>query len=417
MINKRKFIETISNKKAKQSVFLLITSVINLIFSFYINMLLARMLGKEGYGNFSYVLNIFTFSQIFFVFGFYHTGSRILAISEDSEVPKIYSAELIISTFLYLIMAISILIYSLLSDTVWENNLFLSIIAVLPLGWVFLFINFFEILLPGSNDIKLLAKSRIYPRLILVFIVTAFYIFNFDEFLNILVFYFASYAISFLIIIHKLPKSFSNIKYHIKNIFFNNKKFGFKVYIGSVLSLGTSQLSGLFISHYSSSNIEVGFFNIASQISIPLTLLPSIFGTVFFREFATEKRIPIKLLLLVVTISISTLILIYLFSPPLIGYFYGKEFLSSVGILNSLAFASMLYGISDFFSKFLLAKGRGNDLLKISIIIGVVLIITNIFFIKRFFGVGAAYARITSGIVFCLLSLFFYFRSLPSDKN
>jgi len=420
MINKTTIKNIVYNKKTKQSVFLISTSIFNLIFSFYINMLLARILGAEGYGNFSYILNIFTFSQIFFVFGFFHSGSRMLAISEDKEIPKIYSAELVISVFLYLLMALSIVIFSTLSNTVVENGLLINIIVILPFGWVFLLINFFEILLPGSNDIKLLAKSRVYPRLLLVILVTFFYFTKNDNFLNILISYFASYAISFIIILRLLPMSYSNTKYYIKNIFKNNKIFGFKVYIGSVLSLGTSQLSGLFISHYASNNIEVGFYNIASQISIPLTLLPSIVGTVFFRDFAKKDTIPGKLFIIVLFICLFIYILIYLFSPPLISIFYGSEFLSSIGILNSLALGALFYGISDFFSKFLLAKGRGDDLLKISIIVGIVLIIANIFFIKRFFGVGAAYARILSGIVFFLFSAFFYLQlvnKIGYEKN
>lgn len=413
----RRIKHIISSKKSKQSLVLIGTSLVNLVFSFYINMLLARILGKVDYGNFSFILNIFTFSQVFFVFGFFHSGSRLLAVSDDKDIPKIYTAELIISVFLYLLMAISILFFSIVSKSVSENDLLLKIITILPLAWVFILINYFEILLPGNNDIKLLAKSRMFPRVILVVVVSIFYFLKFNGLTSILISYFTSYAISFLLILNNIPKSKANVVYFIKKIFTNNKNFGFKIYIGSVLSVGASQLSGLFISHYAPTNVEVGFFNIASQLSLPLTLIPSILGTVFFRDFARMNKIPINLFVLVLIISIIVLIFINLLSPFLIRFFYGNDYSSSIGIINSLTYGAMLYGISDFFSKFLLAKGRGDELLKISIIVGAVLIISNILFIKFFLGLGAAYARIVSGVFFCLFSAYYYLQYIKHQYS
>jgi len=74
----RKFL---GDEKVRQSIMLLTTSVAIMPLTLAINYFLTKLLGKEGFGDFSLVTNVFVFLQVVFNFGFFYSAGRLLAIS------------------------------------------------------------------------------------------------------------------------------------------------------------------------------------------------------------------------------------------------------------------------------------------------------------------------------------------------
>lgn len=405
-------------KKRKQTVLLLGATVLNIVVSVVVNMLLTRYLGKNDFGNYSYIINIFTFSQIFFLFGFFHSGSRLIALlNSEYEVRKFYGVELIILIFLYALMSILIFLFSLYFVFSENNNyVFNSILLVLPFGWVYLLTNYYEILFQGSNDIKYLAKVRCFPRIIflILFIIYIIYIETVKLDWAILL-YFLSYAVVYIYILLKIKPVFKDFKDIYNNIWKANVDYGFDIYLGTLFSVGTSQFTGLLISFMGDSNIEVGYFNIANQICLPLTLIPNIISTVYFKQFATSKYINKSLFKIITVISVFSFIILFVFSKTIIIFIYGIDYVAAADILLFLSIGALLYGMSDFFSRFLLAKGRGKELRNSAFLIGVILSILNVILIKYCNAIGAAYARILSGFAYMLLMCYYYKKITNED--
>lgn len=396
--------------KGKQTLMLLGATVLNIVMSVVMNMVLTRNLGKIDFGNYSYIINIFTFSQTLFLFGFFHSGSRLIAISNSKEeIRRYYGIELIILFFLYVLMSISIFFFSLYCDSVENNIVFLSILLILPLGWVYLLTNYYEILFQGSNDMKHLAAVRCLPRI--VFLLLVFICIYFLNHLNLkyaVFLYFISYAIVYIYVLWKIKPLFTNLNIAFKNVWKANSEFGFNIYLGSLFSVGASQLTGLIISFLGNNNVEVGYFNIANQICLPLTLVPNIISTVYFKEFATSKAIDKKLFKLILFISFAAFICLFFFSRKIIIFMYGIEYVAAAEILLFLSVGALLYGIADFFSRFLFANGRGKELRNSAFVIGVSLSVMNFVLIKYYDAVGAAYARIFSGFIYAILMYCYY---------
>lgn len=405
------------NKIFKQSVVLFTATVLSMLSVIFINYYLTRLLDPVQFGNYSFLINIFSFSQVVFNFGFLHSICRLIALSNNKEeCREYYSVGLIFSFLLFLLMFISLLLYAFVSENIESNNLFFTFILVIPFGWVYLLTNFYELVLQGSNDILLLSESRLFPRIIFLIILLSIYGYKISISINaILVFYFLSYAIIYIAIILKLKPRFKNVKYRTLQVWKANSHYGFHIYVGSIFAVGISSLVSILISYFEKDNAPVGFYNIALQLSAPLTLIPNVVATVMFKHFAIQPQISKKVICFMLLISLLTMVSIILIAKPLIVTIYGEQYTASIKLVNFLALGSLLYGIADFYNRFLLSKGRGAELRNASIIVGTILFISSISLISSFGVEGAAYSKIIAGVFYILSMLFFYEKAKLSN--
>lgn len=402
----------VSLDKLQQTFTLLVVSIGVMLLSLGINFFLTRILSKELFGDYSLVVNIFLFSQILFNFGFFYGISRLIGIEENNlKQRELYGVGLIITFFLFIIMSICLLIYTC---TIKDEIVISGLLVSIPFGWAVLLNSFNELTLQGNNKIYLLSISRFFPKLLMLISVFSVYIFNLDSknITAILILYFLSSILPFSYILYDLQPVFKNLKANwivIKKSVFS---FGFNIYIGSVLAVGASSISGILISYFGVNNIEVGYYSIALQISAPLSLIPNVLGTVFFKKFINSKTIEYKIIVLMLVISVILFALILIGAKFVILYIYGNSYINSLKLIYYLSASSLLYGIADFFNKFLLSKGKGKELRNASILVGLTLLVSNILLISGYGAVGAAVSTIISGLMYLLVIIFYYFKSI-----
>ena len=411
MVALRSFLQ---DKQIKQSILLLSTSVIVMILVLGINFFITKILGKVAYGNYSLVINIFNFCQIIFNFGFFYSISRVIALSDSlSKQRELYAVGLILTFFLFALFSICLFIYINTFNEFNNEVVFKSILFCIPFGWVFLLNNFNELLLQGSNKIILLSFSRVMPKInLFLSLVFIFYLTNTKTSINLILFcYLISSFLPYFYIIYRLNPRFSNLSKRFKEIKEANMKFGFNIYIGSVFAVGASSLSGILIGYFGVNIIEVGYYFIALQLSAPLSLIPNVLATASFKKFATSKSIDRKLLIIMYSISIVSLIVIFIIAGPVVLKIHGAEYIESVNLLYLLAIGSVLYGIADFYNRFLLANGKGTELRNVSFFVGGILIISNIVLIKSYGAAGASIATIISGLSY-LIFIIYYIKKL-----
>ncbi|WP_455591230.1 oligosaccharide flippase family protein [Bacteroides sp.] len=399
-----------SNKMLGQSVGLFAATVLSMFSIIFGNYYLTRLLDPVQFGNYSFLINVFSFSQVIFNFGFLQSICRLIALSDDKEeCREYYSVGLLLSFLLFILMFVSLILYAFFSENIKSNNLFFTFILIIPFGWVYLLTNFNELILQGSNDILLLSESRLLPRVIFLVVLLLIYGYKINVGINtLLLFYFLSYAIVYIYVIWKLKPLFRNVKNRIVQVWKANNSYGFHIYIGSIFAVGVSSLVSVLISYFEKDNAPVGFYNIALQLSTPLTLVPNIMATVMFKKFAVQPQISKKMVSFMFLVSLLVMVVILLIAKPLIMIIYGEQYVESVNLVNLLTFGSLLYGVADFYNRFLLSKGRGAELRNASIVVGIILFVSSILLISSFGVDGAAYSKIISGFFYILTMLFFY---------
>ncbi|WP_407402857.1 hypothetical protein [Chryseobacterium sp.] len=400
-----------NNRYFTQSLLLLSTTVFSVGFIFLYNFMLSKLLGDLDYGNFSLGVNYFNLIQVLFNFGLFYGAGRILSLKDtnnDQSIRSIYGNSISIIFLNYFILCVLVLMFFLLFK-VNDNFLKSVFICSLPLLWLSIMNGHNEIILQSRNEIFLLSISRLLPKFIFVIIIGFYYYNNYDlgSADSFLLYNLCFLPVFFLLILFLKP-SITNFKYSISEIFYETKKFGFNVYIGSIIAVGASSITGIIISMYGVNNAEVGYFNLALQITAPLSLVPNILGTVLFKKFSQELSINTGIILLVIGINIIMLIILLLFSDIFILLVFGDSFIYTAKLIKWLSVSSILYGISDFFNKFLLSHGKGSELRNASFLVGGTLLIGNLVFINFWGSLGATLALIMAGSIYLAVVLFYY---------
>lgn len=405
-----------SNQRIKQVAGLLSVNILSIPLSIITSIIITRFLGSTGYGNFKFILNLFTLAVVVFTFGFFQAGNRALVLnSEPQKARELFGAELLITMVLFLFMAIFFSGYAFLDNNINEKGLRTVLLLVIPFSWTFLMSKYFEVLFQADNRIRLLAKARLYPQLIYFVLILAIYyfIFNYsgDRLKLVIGSYFAGNIIIAIFIILKLNPSLRNFRVRVNEILHYNKTFGFSVYLGSVFAVGFSQLTGVLISYFSSDNSGVGYYSLAMTIAAPLAFIPNVIATTHYKDFSVSTRVPGRLLKITVGISLAALIAANILVGPFIRIFYGDEFLPVIRLTYIVSFGIIMNGLADFFNRFLGSHGKGKALRNSAFIVGLSVLILNVSLIPLFGEKGAAWTTFFSGIIY-FVCMYLYYRSL-----
>ena len=379
------------------------------------NIFITRFLGPVAFGDFKFLFYIFSLAMVLFTFGFFQAGNRAIVLNTDKEKTReLYGTMLVVLGGLFLILALSVLIYAFVDNNIAEKGLRSVLLFIIPFSWIFLLMNYFEVLFQADNKIGLLAKSRLYPKIIFFGAVLILYLafgkYSGDRLMMIWIVFLSTHIIGFLYILYKVQPSFRNVKGRMREIWFFNKSYGFNVYIGTLFNVAMSSLSGLLIGYFGVNNAGVGYFALAVTISEPLNFIPNVIATTHYKEFSLRTRIEKRLTMVTIGVSLLALVLCWLLVGPFIRIFYGPEFKPVIFLTFITSIGIICNGMADYFNRFLGSHGQGKALRNSAIVVGIAILICNFTLIPFFGETGAAYTRVLSGVIYLLSMLWFYRR-------
>lgn len=412
----RNFIVTkSSNQKVKQVALLYSVNLIGIPIGIVTSIIVTRYLGAELYGDYRFLNNIFSLAILIFSFGIFQAGNRALVLNNDKEKAKeYYGAELLLVLILFLVMSAFLLLYGTYDTNLSEKGLSSFFIQLIPFGFLFVLLRYFEVLFQADNKISLLAASRLWPKVGFLLATLIIYFFLKEIPLNrhavIWSLFLLTKAVVFFIIIVRVKPSFKNIKERLKEIWNYNKSFGLQVYFGSLMAVGFSQLTGILISYFGIDNAGVGYYSLAITFAAPLALIPNVIATTHYKDFSTRKRIPKKLFLATLGLSLAALFALWLIIPPFIRFFYGPEFEPVIRLNLIVSTGVALHGLADLFNRFLGAHGKGKALRNSSFVVGFSLMTFNLLFIPKWGATGAAITKISTGAIYAGIIIMYYLR-------
>ena len=292
----------------------------------------------------------------------------------------------------------------------------------MPLGWIYLLFSYFEKLFQGDNNIKALAFIRFYPKIGLFLSSLSIYLvfsyLNINKLLIVYVFLIVVHAVVYHLALSKIKLSFKNLKDNLNSLWTYTKDYGFDFYIASLFMSGIANLAALIISNYDSSNSNegVGFFNLAVIFASPLALIPNIIATTHFKEFASLKKIPLKLFKITFFLTLLSLLILWISIGPFINMFYGKQYHSTIELTQIISVGVAGYSMADFFNHYLSAHGKGKMLRNSSICTGISLLITNFLFIPIWHERGAAFASVVGSLVYLVIGIYYYKKYIKTNE-
>jgi len=413
----RNFIFT-NKKKVKQGLLLYSVSITNIFIGILTSIIVTRNLDPSTYGDYKLLISIFLFAGYIVTFGFFISASRLLIFSySKTRSRQIYGATLILLFVIYVIMVIGLLVYAFFDTNLYEKGLNKVFIILIPFSIVYPMRTYYSHLLQGDNRIKELSFVRLGPKIIYLFFLLLFLLLSMTSLKTVLLSFYLGFFITYSIALLRIKPILFKVRNRLNEILLMNKKYGFYVYTGSLFGVGIGQLSGVLISYFGSDNIDVGFFSLALMICTPLSIIPTIIATVYFKSFASYRKLPLQLILVTITASLVALGFLILLIKPVILFLYSEEYIGVVPIAMLVAMGVLLYGFGDFFNYFLRAHGRGKYLRNSAIISGVVLLGSNVLFIPLYGAIGAGIANIFGGFSYFVSLYVYYHKLVITNKN
>jgi len=394
-----------SSLRVRQAATLYAASFAGIPLSIFTSIVFTRFLGPQGYGDFTFLGSLFDFAIIIFPAGIFYAGNRALVLNNrPSTAREYYGATLVYFFFLFLMMAVSLLVYGLVDPNLAGKGLSRFFLLMIPVSWIFLLAPFFDNMLHADNRIHDLAATRIVPKLItfaaaaIIYSVAESY--GGNRLAVIWGIYISAFLFVYVIVLLRIRVSFKNLGIRMQEIRKHHRGYGVHLYTGILFSAGAISLTYILISYFSADNTSVGFFTLAVAIARPLALIPGVIATTWFKEFASQDRISRKMLLVTLLLSMLALAGIYLLAGPFIRFFYREAFLPVIPLVHLTSVGMLMYGIGSFFNRFLEAKGRGKTVRNTHIAMGVTLLASNLLLIPSFGVTGAAVAMIIGSSVY-----------------
>lgn len=374
-----------------------------------------HFLDPKDYGDVRYVQNIINLVSSLVLFGYFLSGSRLLALSNNIErTRRIKGTMVIILSIAVAVVMTSCLVCYFIS-TEKQNVPFLFLVSI-PVCGNILFTNYINTTAQGDNQIDRIAWIRIVPSLL--YLPLAYWIYSMwgaTSVRMILLQWGVSSIIGLCVIVSTKPL-FRNLQPIWNELKEENKIYGIQLYIGSLVMVATNYLAGISISAFNSDNSQVGFYTLALTVVGPLQQLPSIIGTTYFKRFASEPRIPVKVMRYTILISAISCILFILFIKPVVMFLYSSKYEVVGGYAIWLAVGFTVHGIGDMINRYLGSHGKGKEIRNASIANGIFKIFGYTLFVYLFNTPGALATTILCDFIYALVIIYYYKKMIKEQR-
>jgi O-antigen/teichoic acid export membrane protein len=372
-----------------------------------------RFLGPRAYGDFAFLDSIFEFGKIIFTFGFFYSGSRAIVLNHRLQrTREYYGASLVVLLVLFLVMSVFFVGYGLLDNNLENKGLTRFFLMLVPFGWIFLLMPYFDTLLKADNRIRALSASRFMPKVVLFAGALGVYFFLGDfqgSRLGVVWgLYLTAFFVVYAAILLRIRVSFHSLRRRIRELWMYNRKFGVHIYTGGLFYAGSLSLTTIMVSYFSPDNSGVGFLALALAITRVLELLPTAIATAYFRDFATQQSLSRTLLFITVMLALGGLALTWVLIGPFIRLFYSEDFVPVIALVFPVSAAMLMHGMAGFLNRFLEARGQGKAIRNTYVITGVTLVASSLLLIPSGLEAGAATALLISGVVYLAVMTVYY---------
>lgn len=395
-----------------QVVILYAATVAGMLFGLLNSVINTRALSTQDYGDFRYVLNIIQFVSSVLLFGYFTSGCRLLALSRGERESRRIRGILcvILGISIIIVMAVLAVLHSLSAARGADGAVSSLFLVAIPVCGNVLLLNYINTVAQGDNQIVRIAVARLVPGA--VYAAVAVVLFKFIEVTpaRMLLLFNGIPVLVLTVVILSTKPSFKGLGDSFRTLNDENRRYGFNVYLGSLANVSTAYISGITLGLFCSDNIYVGFYNLAMNLAMPLTMLPSIIGTTYFKKFASEERIDRKVIrtsYLLTAVSCVAFVLIIGFVVDLL---YDDEYSQVASLAAVLSVGMCLHGLGDMFNRFLGAHGRGKELRNGAFLCGGVILFGSVVLVYLWGIWGAVVTKLAGDAVYFLAMFMYYWR-------
>ena len=402
------------SKQDCQAIVLYISTMLGVLLGVVSSVINTHALPPNDYGDVRYVQNIISFIASLLLFGYFLSGSRLLALSDNISYNRRVKGIMVVILALSAVILMAALAITGLFH-VSQPAIKRLLIISLPVSIYPLLLNYVNTTAQGDNQIGRLSLARFLPMLLYVIVAYALYrCVEVSSQLMVLL-QWGIYSIVLISIVFSTKPKFSNLKPVWNDLRRENKEYGLQLYIGSLVMVATNYLAGISLGAFNSDNVEVGYYTLALTVTSPLSTLPAIIGTTYFKKFATLPSIPNSVIKYTTFITLLSCISFILLIKPVVIFLYTEEYAPVGTYASLLSVGFCIHGIGDMINRYLGSHGQGKAIRNCSVFNGVIKIIGYTILVYIFNTKGAIATTIICDLIY-LISLIYYYRMFISSK-
>ena len=405
--------KTITKSKF-QVLYLYASTLMGSLLGFATSIVNTHFLTDAEYGDVRYVQNLITLFSWLLLFGYFHAGNRLLALSNDeARSRKVRGAMVVILGG----CSVALMLMTLLAGLFHfgQKECFLFMVS-LPVCFYPLFTNYVNATAQGDNFIGRLAISRVLPPIIYVAI--ALVVFNLFKATSsfVILLQWGVYSLMFGVIIISTRPRFNGLKPVFESLKTENSAYGAHLYYGSLAMIATHYLAGLMLGVFNDDNTNVGYYTLALTLTTPLSYLPGIIGTAYFKKFVNEPAIPQKVFRATMLLTVVSCVLFMSFIHIVVDWFYPASYapVARYAIWMSVAFS--VHGIGEMINRFLGSHGHGVPIRNSSYMCGAFKVFGFIVLVWLWNVEGALITNVVSSSIYTLV-LYVYYKKIVNKRG
>lgn len=401
-------------KQNYQAVALLSSTLCGTLMGFLASVVNTNFLNPEDYGDVRYVQNIIQLLSWLLLFGYFFSGSRLLALSSDEKKSRELRGTLVI---ILAVCSVLLILATGVAALFHNRRMLLLMLLSLPVCLYPLLLNYVNTTLQGDNHIGRICIARLLPPVL--YIAIAYFIYSrhgASSSLMILLQWGIYSAILIAVIISTRPE-FRNLRQCFTELNRENRKYGIQLYYGSLAMMATNYLPGVMLGFFNEDNVNVGYYTLALNLTAPLAYLPGVVGTAYFKKFADLSSIPVRVLRTTVLITLATCAAFVLLAHPVVHLFYPEEYDCVATYASWMSIGFCVHGIGDMLNRYLGSHGQGNGIRNGSFICGAVKLFGFTLLVWLFNINGALVTNVLASMAYCASMVFYYKRFVVDNKT
>ena len=411
-LKKMKILNSMGFKKYfKNTSWMVLEQAIRMVSSLLIGIWIARYLGAENYGIYSYVI---AFSAIFTVISKLGLDSVIV----KEIVNKLEKTDIYLSTCFWIKLKSSIILIIIIACTLYltEQEAEIKIyIMIISFSMIFQSFDTIEYYFQAKTLAKYISISKIIQITISSSIKIYLVMNNYELFYFVLIFLFDNITLSVLYL-YSFKVNKKKLKYNIFNLKIAKEllKESWPLIFSSFFAMIYLRIDQLMIMEFLGGK-ELGLYSAAVRLSESLYFIPILLTTSLFPAIINSKNVSQKLYkkrlqdlyILLVWIAIPLSIFFNYYSEEIINLTFGSDYLKSHQVLLIHVWSSIFIFLSAAFGRFLIIEKLAY-LNMLRVFFGAIInVILNYLLIPQYGIEGAAYSTFISlfliNIVFDML--------------
>lgn len=393
--------------------------------SFVSGVLVARMCGVNGQGEYALYLSFTAMSILVLGLGFPAAVTHHIAANKTSKknllLPFIL-LQIFFSLLVYLLLEFNVLFSLfnfLLPSFLLQHSVWIGICSI------YIFFMLLNQLLQSILQAEMKFALNYTIQSICAFVLMSIYILKyFNIFFTT---YEAIYFIIFAMLAVQLLQSFLYLIYLFKNyrLYFSFKKISFDIirqlFLFSLIAFAANVIQFLnyksdiwLLNYFHADKNIIGIYAVATTLTQLLWLLPNVVQGILYSHFSKEKILSRKIFfthLWLKRIFIYALlcgIAGYVFSIFAVPYLYGKDFANTITYIGILLIGVVPFSVAIVYAAFMGACGMLKYNMYASIYGLIINMILNLCWIPQYNATGAAWASVASYIAMTIYYVYLF---------